>query len=248
MSLFRKTLSIKFFIYKSICYLKTKCLWKAYPYRSAPGGTDASYSLRKRCCDRMNKDSHASCIITRCIQHVLRRCIKIWTKYLLNLSYVKQTANDCGSKILHKISRIFRFICGLKSYLHFCPGWFWIRTIFLPVYGSMIQMTWFWLEQPASSHSSLKNGNRIKKEKTIVLDLDETLVHSTTRSTRGYNLKVEVFIERQACLFYVYKRPFVDYFIRRVSYSDHTEEFSQTKKPLYIALCFSLVRFVNGTK
>jgi TFIIF-interacting CTD phosphatase-like protein len=76
---------------------------------------------------------------------------------------------------------------------------------------------WFWFEQPVSPLLLVKSGDPRKKDKTIVLDLDETLIHSTTRGARGYDLKVEVFIERQACLFYVYKRPFVDYFIRRVS-------------------------------
>jgi hypothetical protein len=94
----------------------------------------------------------------------------------------------------------------------------WLQGIYRSVCGGFVRIIWFWLERPVSPPLlTLKDGNRVKKEKTIVLDLDETLVHSTTRSTRGYDLKIEVFIERQACLFYVYKRPFVDYFIRRVS-------------------------------
>ena len=54
------------------------------------------------------------------------------------------------------------------------------------------------------------------KKKTLVLDLDETLIHSTTRSTPDYNVRIEVVIDRTACLFYVSKRPYTDYFLETV--------------------------------
>ncbi|PAV20902.1 NIF-domain-containing [Pyrrhoderma noxium] len=74
--------------------------------------------------------------------------------------------------------------------------------------------------------------------KTLVLDLDETLIHSTTRplfaSTGGSGLlglgnlfgfgsnkkaghMVEVVMNGRSTLYHVYKRPFVDYFLRKVS-------------------------------
>ncbi|KAI5124982.1 hypothetical protein M0805_007407 [Coniferiporia weirii] len=74
--------------------------------------------------------------------------------------------------------------------------------------------------------------------KTLVLDLDETLIHSTTRPlfpaggssgllnlgnligfgrSRGGGHMVEVVLGGRSTLYHVYKRPFVDYFLRKVS-------------------------------
>lgn len=60
--------------------------------------------------------------------------------------------------------------------------------------------------------------------KTLVLDLDETLIHSTSRpyassGTRGAGLKmkiVEVVLNGQSTVYTVYKRPWVDFFLRKV--------------------------------
>ncbi len=57
--------------------------------------------------------------------------------------------------------------------------------------------------------------------KTLVLDLDETLVHSTSRpyAGKGAGLKmrvVEVVLEGRSTVYTVYKRPWVDYFLRKV--------------------------------
>ncbi|OJA17012.1 hypothetical protein AZE42_00607 [Rhizopogon vesiculosus] len=67
--------------------------------------------------------------------------------------------------------------------------------------------------------------------KTLVLDLDETLIHSTSKpmssSSSGSGLlgfgrrnnghTVEVFLGGRSTVYHVYKRPFVDYFLRKVS-------------------------------
>lgn len=66
--------------------------------------------------------------------------------------------------------------------------------------------------------------------KTLVLDLDETLIHSTSKpmslSSGGFGLlgfgrcskglTVEVALGGRSTLYHVYKRPFVDYFLRKV--------------------------------
>ena len=64
--------------------------------------------------------------------------------------------------------------------------------------------------------------------KTLVLDLDETLIHSTSRplpaagirglfgSRRAASHTVEVVLGGRSTLYHVYKRPFVDYFLRKV--------------------------------
>ena len=69
--------------------------------------------------------------------------------------------------------------------------------------------------------------------KTLVLDLDETLIHSTSKpmslSSGGFGLlgfgrrnkghTVEVVLGGRSTLYHVYKRPFVDYFLRKVFFS-----------------------------
>jgi CTD nuclear envelope phosphatase 1 len=72
--------------------------------------------------------------------------------------------------------------------------------------------------------------------KTLVLDLDETLIHSTSRpmlypgsarsglleliglgkKNKGAGHTVEVILGGRRTLYHVYKRPFVDYFLRKV--------------------------------
>lgn len=66
--------------------------------------------------------------------------------------------------------------------------------------------------------------------KTLVLDLDETLIHSTSKpmslSSGGFGLlgfgrrnkghTVEVVLGGRSTLYHVYKRPFTDYFLRKV--------------------------------
>jgi len=55
------------------------------------------------------------------------------------------------------------------------------------------------------------------KRKTLILDLDETLVHSTVKPVTHHHLLVDVIIDGVPCLFYVIKRPHVDAFLKKVS-------------------------------
>ncbi|KAG0327092.1 Nuclear envelope morphology protein 1 [Podila humilis] len=70
------------------------------------------------------------------------------------------------------------------------------------------------LGSPGSSGMTAGSGSR---KKTLVLDLDETLIHSTSRGSRSQGYMVEVLVDRHACLYYVYKRPHVDYFLKKVA-------------------------------
>ncbi|KAG0296810.1 Nuclear envelope morphology protein 1 [Linnemannia gamsii] len=75
--------------------------------------------------------------------------------------------------------------------------------------------------RPMSGLSSGYHGAGVggmgARKKTLVLDLDETLIHSTSRGSRSQGYMVEVLVDRHACLYYVYKRPHVDYFLKKVS-------------------------------
>lgn len=54
-------------------------------------------------------------------------------------------------------------------------------------------------------------------KKTLVLDLDETLVHSSFRPTRRYDFIINVEIEARMTTVYVLKRPYVDRFLQAIS-------------------------------
>jgi len=56
-----------------------------------------------------------------------------------------------------------------------------------------------------------------KEKKVLVLDLDETLIHSTSRGSRNHDYMIEVLVDKHICLYYVYKRPYVDNFLKKVS-------------------------------
>eukprot|EP00696_Hemimastix_kukwesjijk_P014276 gnl/Hemi2/28244_TR9327_c0_g1_i1.p1 gnl/Hemi2/28244_TR9327_c0_g1~~gnl/Hemi2/28244_TR9327_c0_g1_i1.p1 ORF type:complete len:422 (+),score=79.28 gnl/Hemi2/28244_TR9327_c0_g1_i1:111-1376(+) len=54
-------------------------------------------------------------------------------------------------------------------------------------------------------------------KKLLILDLDETLVHSTYKTVLKYDLRIEVYVDGMSFVFYVLKRPHVDFFLRTVS-------------------------------
>eukprot|EP00123_Amoebidium_parasiticum_P014719 comp22612_c0_seq1/m.34716 comp22612_c0_seq1/g.34716 ORF comp22612_c0_seq1/g.34716 comp22612_c0_seq1/m.34716 type:complete len:241 (-) comp22612_c0_seq1:191-913(-) len=61
-------------------------------------------------------------------------------------------------------------------------------------------------------------GVKPGRRKTLVLDLDETLVHSSSVALGPHHdLCFEIYIDRRVTQFYVYKRPFVDVFLREAS-------------------------------
>ncbi|KAI9268291.1 NLI interacting factor-like phosphatase-domain-containing protein [Phascolomyces articulosus] len=78
-----------------------------------------------------------------------------------------------------------------------------------------------------ASHSKKLAALQYYKGKTLVLDLDETLVHSVrlgsyaarqqTVSTSIKRKKIEVQDDKQSMLYEVYKRPHVDFFLKTIS-------------------------------
>jgi CTD nuclear envelope phosphatase 1 len=58
---------------------------------------------------------------------------------------------------------------------------------------------------------------RKPSQKTLVLDLDETLIHSLANGGKlGSGHTVEVKFDKVAILYFVHKRPFVDLFLKKV--------------------------------
>jgi RNA polymerase II subunit A small phosphatase-like protein len=56
-----------------------------------------------------------------------------------------------------------------------------------------------------------------KKKYTLVLDLDETLVHTTDKPLASYDCRVEIRTKKANRVFYILKRPFLDHFLVTVS-------------------------------
>lgn len=73
---------------------------------------------------------------------------------------------------------------------------------------------------PSASHHSIPRLVRVsstRRKKTLILDLDETLVHASPHSILECELITEVFIEGRSSLYYVRKRPHLDAFLDRVA-------------------------------
>lgn len=68
-----------------------------------------------------------------------------------------------------------------------------------------------------------RNPDRRKKKKTLILDLDETLIHLLSRGaprSLGSGVlchMIELKVNNVATLYYVYKRPFCDFFLKEIS-------------------------------
>ncbi|GAW83256.1 NLI interacting factor-like phosphatase [Plasmodium gonderi] len=56
-----------------------------------------------------------------------------------------------------------------------------------------------------------------KGRKTIVLDLDETLVHSTLKGEKYNSFRIDIELGDEHCTIYVNKRPGVEYFFKEIS-------------------------------
>ena len=64
------------------------------------------------------------------------------------------------------------------------------------------------------------NSKRYRKKRyKLVLDLDETLVHTSVMKTAHYDLRVEVCGTKGSQVFYVLKRPYVDEFLFEVRFT-----------------------------
>ena len=76
------------------------------------------------------------------------------------------------------------------------------------------------LKRPASIPEPIPNAlppqkGQDKGKKCVVLDLDETLVHSSFKPVEGADFVVPVEIEGVVYKVYVLKRPYVDEFLKR---------------------------------
>jgi len=83
----------------------------------------------------------------------------------------------------------------------------------------------YMIPPPQRLYPLSRNPNKKRKRKTLILDLDETLIHSLSRgSPRSFNSSsssapkmIEIKLNNIASLYYVHKRPFCDYFLKEIS-------------------------------
>jgi len=107
----------------------------------------------------------------------------------------------------------------------FSPGvaYTWVCSVI----ASVLSLSTFKAKSPtdvrsleSTSSSPTKNRQVVpvnQKRKTLILDLDETLVHSTIKPVSHHHMTVDVLIDGVNCTFYVIKRPHVDHFLKKVA-------------------------------
>lgn len=71
-----------------------------------------------------------------------------------------------------------------------------------------------WLSSPNHGSGDAISANT---RKVLVLDLDETLIQSTPRGSKHFQFMLEVMVDRRACLYYTYKRPYLNEFLRKTA-------------------------------
>lgn len=119
-----------------------------------------------------------------------------------------------------------------KTKLFFTQIYHYLAITFRFIYSIMMPSTKLLKFNTATSTIPTKNipttASQYYKNKTLILDLDETLVHSVRLgSDASINTKVnasvirkniEVQCDKQNLIYEVYKRPHVDFFLKTVSY------------------------------
>ncbi|KAK6203483.1 HAD-like domain-containing protein [Scheffersomyces amazonensis] len=112
---------------------------------------------------------------------------------------------------------------------------------------------------PQRLYPLIRNPQK-RKRKTLILDLDETLIHSLSRgsprsfsSTSSYAPKmIEIKLNNMATLYYVHKRPYCDYFLQEISKWFELQIFTASVKeyadPIIDWLESDIIEHQNKTK
>jgi len=109
------------------------------------------------------------------------------------------------SHLIRSLSQLLQFLLILLSY-PLRKGKCWIQSF---------------------SQSVSVNGS---PELTIVLDLDETLIHTTGKPPLPSEYDYFTIIDSDSTLYYVYKRPYLDYFLKSVSVLGRVIIFTASKE------------------
>jgi TFIIF-interacting CTD phosphatase-like protein len=79
-------------------------------------------------------------------------------------------------------------------------------------------------------YNEISLNNFKKKKKILILDLDETLVHSSQSQLENYDHEIKIDIEGSVCKFYVAERPHLKKFLKRVKELFHVIIFTASIK------------------
>lgn len=112
------------------------------------------------------------------------------------LSLILGLLRELFSSILNNIFRGFRLV--LFSHNH-------VRMLYCSIFD-------IWNPNQSENELMFYHGRKI-----LVLDLDETLVHSTTRQNSHFDIRLEITVDNCPSIFYVSKRPYLDVFLQIVS-------------------------------
>lgn len=102
-----------------------------------------------------------------------------------------------------------------------------------------------------------RNPGKRRKRKTLILDLDETLIHSLSRaSPRSFggssSHMIEIKLNNMATLYYVHKRPFCDYFLKEIAKWFELQIFTASVKeyadPIIDWLESDIINYINPPK
>jgi len=121
--------------------------------------------------------------------------------------------------------------------------WYWIEDSVLLLLSYLIRPLSLLLQLPLIFLSySLRRGKcwiksfsqgvsvNSSPELTIVLDLDETLIHTTEEPPLPFEYDYFTITDTDSTLYYVYKRPYLDYFLKSVSVLGRVIIFTASKE------------------
>lgn len=75
----------------------------------------------------------------------------------------------------------------------------------------------YWIPAPPRLYPMSRSKSNVKKKKILILDLDETLIHSLNKlwiRSSTQSKMIEIKLNNISSLYYVHKRPFCDYFLQ----------------------------------
>lgn len=75
----------------------------------------------------------------------------------------------------------------------------------------------YWIPAPPRLYPMSRSKSNVKKKKILILDLDETLIHSLNKlwiRSSTQSKMIEIKLKNISSLYYVHKRPFCDYFLQ----------------------------------
>ncbi|EGW30805.1 uncharacterized protein SPAPADRAFT_142199 [Spathaspora passalidarum NRRL Y-27907] len=96
------------------------------------------------------------------------------------------------------------------------------QTIIANTIKSPTSTSKYLIPPPQRLYPLSRNPERRRRKKILILDLDETLIHSLSKGsprsfTSSHSKMIEITLNNISSLYYVHKRPYCDYFLQEIS-------------------------------